>query len=249
MANPCHIWYCSNTCYSLLILRALCEITLLVLLCFLVVYSKDINSLIDISYSTEITSKIDTYSYLYHNSDNSEFCINYKNKYLNKTINMISDVSYFKVSFEDFQSQITLSKIFLIIVLVISCISVLNSICTTFLYEWSISGDYQEECRHCCYKITGFKFIIFILFGILYLCFFLVGVNNFKNEFFNDFMEFFKSCDIYTINIELFEEIKNYIDKSVYFVIFGFSIKVGINILFIVFEHRRHKKEEEAGLI
>ena len=172
MANPCHIWYCSNTCYSLLILRALCEITLLVLLCFLVVYSKDINSLIDISYSTEITSKIDTYSYLYHNSDNSEFCINYKNKYLNKTINMISDVSYFKVSFEDFQSQIKLSKIFLIIVLVISCISVLNSICTTFLYEWSISGDYQEECRHCCYKITGFKFIIFILFGILYLCFF-----------------------------------------------------------------------------
>ena len=62
-------------------------------------------------------------------------------------------------------------------------------------------------------------------------------------------MEFFKSCDIYTINIELFEEIKNYIDKSVYFVIIGFSIKVCINIIFIVFEHHKHKKEEEAGLI
>lgn len=238
--------YYNHTCYSLLVLRVLCEIVFLVLLSFLIVYSKDINSSIDDSFSKEITFKIKSYNYYnYYNLANSEFCINYKNKYLNNNTNIISDVSFFKENLKDFQSQINLSKIFLIIVLVLSCISVLNSICTSILYEWSISGDYENECRFCCYELTGIKFAVFLLFGIIYLCFFLIGVNNFNKKFFNDFMEFFKSCDIANINLKLFEEIKNYIDISVLIVIIGFSIKVSINIIYLTCEYFTHKKEME----
>jgi len=238
--------YCNHACYSLLVLRVLCEITFLVLLSFLVVYSKDINSLIDDSFSKEITFKIKSYNYYnYYNLADSEFCINYKNKYLNNNTNIISDVSFFKENLKDFQSQINLSKIFLIIVLVLSCISVLNSICTSILYEWSISGDYENECRFCCYDLTGIKFAVFLLFGIIYLFFFLIGVNNFNKKFFNDFMEFFKSCDIATVKLKLFEEIKDYIDISVLLVIIGFSIKVSINIFYLIFECYTHKKEME----
>ena len=58
-------------------------------------------------------------------------------------------------------------------------------------------------------------------------------------------MEFFKSCEIATINMKVFEEIKNYIDISVILVIIGFSIKVCINIIYLIFEFYTHKKEEE----
>ena len=238
--------YCNNACYSLLIIRVLCEITVLVLLSFLIVYSKNINSLIDDSFSKEITFKNKSYNYLYHcNLDNSEFCTSYKNKYLNNNTKIIADVSFFKEKFKNFKNTINLSKIFLIIVLVLSCISVLNSICTSILYEYSLSNDYEDECRFCCYKLTGIKFMTFLVFGIFYLCFFFIGVNKFNKQFFNDFMEFFKSCDIAIINLKFFEEINNYIDKSVLFVIIGFSVKVCINIIYLIFEFYTHKKEEE----
>ena len=55
--------YYNDTCYSLLVLRVLCEIVFLVLLSFLIVYSKDINSSIDDSFSKEITFKIKSYNY------------------------------------------------------------------------------------------------------------------------------------------------------------------------------------------
>jgi hypothetical protein len=241
-------FYCYEACYSLLIIRVLCEIAFLLLLSFLVIYSKDINSLIDDSFSKEITFKIESYNYyLYHqNLDNSEFCTNYKNKYLNNDTKIISDVSFFKVNLKDFQRRINLSKIFLIIVLVLSCISVLNSICTSILYEWSISGDYEHECKFCCYKLTGCKFVAFLIFGFFYLGFFLIGVIKFNKKFFNDFMEFFKSCEIANINMKVFEEIKNYIDISVILLIIGFSIKVCINIIYLTYECYTHKKEEEA---
>lgn len=58
-------------------------------------------------------------------------------------------------------------------------------------------------------------------------------------------MEFFKSCDIATINLKLFEEIKDYIYISVLLVIIGFSIKVSINIIYLTFEYYTHKKEME----
>ena len=238
------ICYCNNACYSLLIIRVLCEITVLVLLSFLIVYSKNINSLIDDSFSKEITFKNKSYNYLY-NLDNSEFCTSYKNKYLNNNTKIISDVSFFKEKFTFFKNIINISKIFLIIVLVLSCISVLNSICTSILYEYSLSNDYEDECRFCCYKLTGIKFIGFLLFGIIYLSLFLIGVNKFNKKFFNDFMNFFKSCDIATINIKFYEEINNYIDKSVLFAIIGFSIKICINIIYLIFEYYTHKKEIE----
>ena len=198
--------------------------------------------------STKITFKNNSYSYFYQYLDKSEFCTDYKNKYFKNTINIVSDVAYFKNNFENFQDKIFISKIFLIIVLVLSCISVLNSSCTIYLYDCSFSGDYEHEWKHCCFGITGIKFTFFLPFGILYLCFFIVGEIIFKKEFFNDFMEFFKSCNIAAVNNVLFEEINNYIGKSLLLGVIGFSIKIVINIIFLSYELHRIKKEKEELL-
>ena len=61
-------------------------------------------------------------------------------------------------------------------------------------------------------------------------------------------MEFFKSCNIAAVNNVLFEEINNYIGKSLLFGVIGFSIKIVINIIFLSYELHRIKKEKEELL-
>ncbi len=61
-------------------------------------------------------------------------------KYFNNAINKISDVSSFNDSLNEFKNQIIIDKIILIIFLVLSCISVYNSILTGIFYLVSWNG-------------------------------------------------------------------------------------------------------------
>ena len=65
-----------------------------------------------------------------------------------------------------------------------------------------------------------------------------------KKEFFNDFIEFFKSCNVTTINMKVFEEIKNYIDLSILLIIIELSIKIGYNIIYSSYDGYKHIKIE-----
>ena len=230
-----------KTCYSIMILRIFSEATFLGLLIALVIFYSNINELIEKILFLEITFKKDVF--LFKSLENSDFCTNYVTKYLNNTIKIISDVAYFKDNYESFQSKISISKIFLIIVLVLSCISVLNSICSTILYEFSLSGDSEDECGNCCFIIILIKFCVFLIFGIIYLCFFFISENNFKNEFFDNFINFFISCDIVKVDNQLFKDLNELISRSVLFVIIGFSIKIVVNIIFLTEEICKYKHD------
>ena len=236
-----------NTCYSIMILRILSEATFLGLLIALVIFYKNIDNLIDKSLVLEITFKKDILNF--KSLENSDFCTNYRNKYLNDTINLISDVAYFKENYEEFQNKLNISKIFLIIVLVLSFISVLNSICSTILYEFSLSGDSEDECGNCCFIIILIKFFIFLIFGTIYLCLFFIFENKFKSEFFNNFINFFISCDIVKVDNQLFKDLNYYINKSVLFIIIGFSIKIFANIIFLTEEICKYKHDGHVSHI
>lgn len=229
----CKVEGCNeSTSCPILVLRVLGELSLLAILSIIVVYSNIIQTSISDCYDTKITFKI-------NNIQNSDFCVDYRDKYFNNTINKISDVSSFNDSLNDFKNRMFIDKIFLIILLVLSCISVYNSILTGIFYQVSWNEEIDEYPGNKCFIVTGIKFIIFLILFAFFLFFHLYGKIKFKEEFLDDILKFFDLC-LVDKNFNSFSDLDEYLNRITLLSIIGFSIKFIINILFIIFEIFRY---------
>ena len=114
---------------------------------------------------------------------------------------------------------------------------------SSIFYELNSTCLPEDYLGNSCLKITVIEFFIFLIFSILPICFFILGQLKLKNDFFNDFMDFFKTCEMVSINEEFFEVVNYYIDKSFLLILIGFSRKISINIIFLGYVLYKYKNK------